>query len=115
MELCRHSRTFIWRLSGQTDLPITMADYPESRRYISIMMVAQATVDRWLQMLRGSLKPSGLLCYSSIFETHSLFPFNSSWFPRALVEDPARFSRHHELLITQGSFRECPRLPPRAI
>ena len=32
-----------------------------------------------------------------------------------LLETRTRFSRHHELLITQGSFRECPRLPPRAI
>jgi hypothetical protein len=31
------------------------------------------------------------------------------------LETRPRFSRHHELLITQGSFRECPRLPPRAI
>ena len=25
-----------------------MADYPESRRYISVMMIVQATVDKWV-------------------------------------------------------------------
>jgi hypothetical protein len=56
MELSRHSRTFIWRLSGQTDLPITMSDYPESRRYISIMMIAQATADQIVADAEGELE-----------------------------------------------------------
>jgi hypothetical protein len=31
------------------------------------------------------------------------------------METRTGFSRYHELLITQGSLRECPRLPLRTI
>src|SRR4051812_20784945 len=111
MELSRHSRTFLRRLLGQTDLLITMADYQESRRYISIMMIAQGTADRWLQMLRERLTPNGLLSNSSILETHNLSPSILHSCLETLLETRARFSRHYELLIRQCSLLECPRLP----
>jgi len=56
-------------------------------------------------------------CYAThqSLKLTTLFPSIVRSCLETLLETRTRFSRYHELLITQGSFRECPRLPPRAI